>query len=400
MKNILVMTSTFPKWKNDTTPSFVYELTRRLAKKDRKMIVLAPHAYNSSKNERLNNIEVKRFQYFIPSNLQRLAYGAGIILNIKNSFLAKLQIPFFLISQYLVASSIVKEYKPAIIHAHWIIPQGLIATTLKKLYKIPLVVTIHGSDLFPLKNIIFKNIQKIVLNACDVCTVNSIATKNEVIKRFPNFKDKVDIIPMGVDTKLFIHKNIKSKYGKYSHKNIILFVGRLSEQKGIEYLIKSISIIKNKFSNAMLLIIGEGSYRSEMEILVKSLEISKYVEFLGAMPHSKLVDYYNIADVLVLPSVTSKIGTEGQGLVLLEAMACGTCVIGTPTGGIKSIIKNNENGLLVEERNENDLADKLIKIIADKKLRYKLGKNGIKFVRNNYSWDNIVKKFDRIYGCI
>ena len=90
------MASTFPRWKNDTTPTFVYELSRRLANKERAIVVLAPHANKASKHEFFDGLDVYRFQYFYPSSLQRLAYGAGIIPNVKSSFAAKLNIPFFL----------------------------------------------------------------------------------------------------------------------------------------------------------------------------------------------------------------------------------------------------------------------------------------------------------------
>ena len=121
------------------------------------------------------------------------------------------------------------------------------------------------------------------------------------------------------------------------------------------------------------------------------------MEFLGGVSQKDLADYYNLADVFVLPSVTSKIGTEGLGLVLLEAMACGTPVIGTNTGGIPTIVKNNQNGLLVREKNWNELGNSIIKILSDAKLSKKLSKNGIKFVKNNYSWETVAKKFDNLY---
>ena len=248
-----------------------------------------------------------------------------------------------------------------------------------------------------MKNSLFKSLQRKVLKNCDICTVNSEATKNEVIKRFPEYKNKIRVIPMGVDTKLFSPRNVKSEFKQYSHQKIILFVGRLNEQKGIEYLIKAISLVNKQIKNAKLLIIGYGEYKNEMGKLADSLNLSN-VEFLGSIPHRKLIDYYNLADVFVLPAVTSKIGTEGQGLVLLEAMACGTAVIGTDTGGIKFIVKNNENGLLARERDENDLAENIVKVLSNNKLKQKLSKNGIKFVKDNYSWDIIVKTFDRLYN--
>jgi len=391
----LVLTSTFPRWKNDTTPSFVYELSSRLAQKGHDIIVLAPHAYLAKQEEKMNNIYVHRFQYFIPQKLQKLAYGAGIIPNAKRSPAAKLNIPFFILSEYLAASKLINKYNLEVLHAHWLIPQGIIAAMLKK-DSTKLIVSVHGSDLFPLKNTLFRKMQKFVLKNCDACTVNSEATKNEIISRFPEYRSKIKVIPMGVDTKLFTHKNVKLKFKKYRDNKIILFVGRLNEQKGINYLIKAMPLVNKKIRNARLLVIGEGEYKKELQKIADFLSLNN-VDFLGSVAHKKLADYYSLADVFVLPAVTSSIGTEGQGLVLLEAMSCGTCVVGTETGGIKFLIKNNENGLLIRERNENDLAESIIKLLSDDKLRQKLSKNGIKFVKENYSWDITVKKFDALY---
>jgi glycosyltransferase involved in cell wall biosynthesis len=392
MKTALVLASTFPRWKNDTTPGFVHDLSKRLAK-SRAIVVLAPHYQDAKKHEFFDGLDVYRFQYFAPSSLQKVAYGAGIISNVKNSILALFQVPFFLLSEYIKTSSLIRKYNPGIIHAHWMIPQGIIASMAKN-NKIKLIATIHGSDLFPLKNSLFKSLQRNVLKNCDLCTANSEATKNELVKRFPEFKNKIIVIPMGVDVQLFNKKNIKSK--RYSNKKIILFVGRLNEQKGIDYLIKAMPKVNESIKNAKLLIIGEGEYKIKLNELIKSMKIDN-VELLGAASKKELADYYNLADVFVLPSITSRIGTEGQGLVLLEAMACGTPVIGTYTGGIRFLIKNNENGMLVNERNEVELAKNIIKILSDGRLSSRLSKNGIKFVRNNYSWEIIAKKFDDLY---
>ena len=270
MKTALVLASTFPRWKNDTTPSFVYELSRRLASKERVLVVLAPHFENAKKHEFLDGLDIYRFQYFLPSSIQKVAYGAGIIPNVKSNVLAFLQAPFFLLSEYINASKLIKRYNPEILHAHWLIPQGLIASTLKN-DKTKLIVTIHGSDLFPLKNQFFKSMQKAVLKNCDICTVNSEATKNELLRRFPEHKNKIVVVPMGVDTRLFFKKSVKAKFNQYKNKKIILFVGRLNEQKGVDYLIKAMGSVNKKIKNSRLLIIGEGEYGNKLKRIVEAL---------------------------------------------------------------------------------------------------------------------------------
>ncbi len=407
MKTVFVLTSTFPRWKNDTTPSFVFELSKQLGKQY-KIIVLAPHALNSAKIEKIGNITVYRFRYFIPEKYQRLAYGAGLLPNIKKNLLAKIQLPFFIISQIKSADDIIKREHIDLIHAHWMVPQGWVGKLLKKKYEkygIPLIVTVHGSDLFPLKNQFFKYIQRSVINNADIVTVNSSIAKKEILYRFPEIKEiksKLKIIPMGIDTKRFKPKEVEEKmrdrFKEYKNNRVILFVGRLNEQKGVEYLIKAMPKVVSDIKNSRLLIIGEGHHRKKLEYMVKDLGLNDFVEFLAPKNHKELPHYYNLSEVLVLPSITTKIGTESFGLVLLEAMASSTCVIGSSSGGIKNIIKDGINGLIFKEKNHEELAGKIIEILNNPKLRERLRKNGLKYARKNYDWTVISKKFLDVYA--
>ena len=397
MKNVLVLTTTFPRWRNDSTPSFVFDLSSLLSKKYN-IAVLAPHAYRAAKNESIGNLKVARFSYFLPWKYQKIAYGAGILPNVKKSLLAKMQLPGFLASQINSAKKIIEKEKINIVHAHWLVPSGLIGALLKKKYKIPLIVTIHGSDLFPLKNRFFRAMQQYVVKNADLITINSKIAQNELVSRFPGIKNKIKLIPMGIDTSTFRPKNTKNKHKRYRNNKIILFVGRLNEQKGVEYLIKAMQNVASEVKNAKLLVIGEGDHKKHLENLAKSLEIGDYVEFLGSKPQTEIAGYYNLADIVVLPSATSKMGTEAFGLVLVEAMACGACVMGSSSGGIKEIIKNNINGLIFQERNSGELSAKMIKLLKNQKLRNRLGRNGLAYARQNYKWDKISSKFLKLYS--
>lgn len=394
-KKVLVTATTFPRWRKDTTPSFVYDLSQRISAKY-KIVVLAPHHKGAKKYERLNNLDIRRFAYFKPEKLQKLCYGAGIIPNMKNSFLAKSQMPLLIISEFFASSRIIKKEKIDLIHAHWMLPQGFIGIFLKKKFRIPLLVTVHGSDVFPLKSRFFRMLQKFVLKNVDYMTVNSYAAKNELTKRFPDYSAKIRVIPMGVDLSLF-KKRIVKKPVKYSKNRLLLFIGRLNEQKGLQYLIRAVPEIIGYEPNVKLLIIGEGQYKKTLQDIATEKDANAYIEFLGALPHKDIAYYYNIADIFVMPSLSDKTGTEALGLALLEAMASGCAVIGTNVGGIPYIIKNGSNGLLVEQKNSNELAKATITLLKDTKKSEKLAKNAKEFVRKNYSWEKVAKDFIKVY---
>ncbi len=392
---VLVTATTFPRWRNDTTPTFVYDLSERLSSKY-KIIVLAPHDKGAKKFERMGNLEVMRFAYFKPEKLQRLCYNGGMLPNMKKSFLATIQMPMLIISEFFSSYKIIKKENIEMIHAHWILPQGFIGIFLKKIFNIPLLVTIHGSDLFPLKNKFFRIMQEFVIKNAVYITVNSPAAKNELLKRFPHYKNKIKIIPMGIDTKLFKKKELK-KPVKYSKNKLVLFVGRLSDQKGLQYLIDSMDYILQQEPKTKLLIIGEGAYKKTLNEKIISKSLQNNIEFLGALPHKDIAYYYNIADIFVMPSISNKTGTEALGLTLLEAMSSGCAVIGTNVGGIPYIIKDGNNGLLVEQKNSNELAKAIITLLKDTKKSEKLAKNAAEFVRKKYSLGKVAKDFIKVY---
>jgi glycosyltransferase involved in cell wall biosynthesis len=394
-KKALVIASTFPRWKNDTTPGFVYELSKRIATRF-KVVVLAPHYKEAKKEETMEKLRIKRFVYFKPESLQKLCYEGGIIPNMKKSFLAKLQMPLLILSEFLASSKIIWKEQINMVHAHWILPQGFVSVFLKKKFKIPLLVTIHGSDLFPLKNILLKRLQSFVMKNTDCVTVNSIATRNELLRRFPAYSSKVKIIPMGVDNNIFKKRKIK-KPKAYTKNKILLFVGRLSDQKGLQYLIDSMQDIVKYDSKIKLLVIGEGPYERILRARAQSNNVKEHVEFLGSMPNPNISEYYNFADIFILPSLSTKTGTEALGLSLLEAMASGCAVIGTKVGGIPFVIKNGHNGLLVRQKDSKELANAIIALLKDKKKSQKLGNNAAEFVKKNYSWENISKNFIKLY---
>lgn len=394
-KKVLVTATTFPRWNNDTTARFVFDLSNRLASQY-KITVLAPHHKGALKKEKMGKLDVMRFAYFKPESLQRLCYGGGIIPNMKKSILAKIQMPLLLISEYFAAKKIIKKEKISMLHAHWILPQGLIGAFLKRKYRIPLLVTIHGSDLFPLKNNFFGRLQRYVAENSDFITVNTEATKKELLRRLPQITVKVKIIPMGVDLNIFRKRAIK-KPKKYSKNRILLFAGRLSDQKGLQYLIESMGEILRYDNSVKLLIIGEGPYKKTLLQIVQSKKLEEHVEFLGSMPTEKIARYHNYADIFVMPSLATKTGTEALGLSMLEAMSSGCAVIGTNIGGIPFAVKDGYNGLLVRQSDPHELSNAIIKLLRDRKKAIRLGNNAARFVRKNYSWDKVSREFLKIY---
>jgi N-acetyl-alpha-D-glucosaminyl L-malate synthase BshA len=384
---VLVLTTTFPRWKDDPTPAFVYELSRRLRCAGLEIVVLAPHHEGAESCKVMEGLKVYRFPYFYPTKYQRLCYGGGMLPNLKNSWLARLQLPFLCLSELFMTIKIIKNEKIDLIHSHWI-PNGFIGAICKKILRKPLIITVHGTDLIFLNNRFLRLLGTFALDNCDLCTVNSTATRNAVLE-IKNVK-KLEIIPMGVDLDAF-----NPQVGSYINKTfnaddlMILTVGRISEEKGIRYLIEAMPVILKEMPTVKLMIVGDGPDRDKLEQMVKRLNLAN-ITFAGMVSNKNLSNFYKSADVFILPSIR-----EGLGVVLLEAMACGTPVIGSNTGGVTDIIENGKNGLLIEPGDSKDIAEKIIKLLSNRELAQKLSEEGMKTVKYKFSWHIIVKKFLR-----
>ncbi len=394
----MIITSKFPRFDKDPQPPFVFYFAKELVSLGHEVHVIAPHDKGAKHEETMEGVKIYRHQYFIPESMQKLSYGPGIPTNINKSILSAIQMPFFIISQILLSRKIAGKIKPDIVHAHWGFPQGLSA----KLTGLPYVINFYGGELFPAKKFHMMWMLNYVVNkSCRSFTVTNYYV--ELMQKI-GIKRKVEAIPLGVDVKTFYPDKkgaytTRKKYCK-SGELMVLFVGRLVERKGPNYLVEAFKEVLTKVPHARLVMVGGGPMDNELKKQASSLGISQNVTFCGEITNTELPRYYNAADVFVLPSIIDRHGDrEGQGVVYLEAMACKTPVIGTNTGGIPDVIAK-ETGFLVEEKNPQELAGAIIKLLKDTKLRKKMGENAYNHVQKKFTWRSIAEKYVEIYeGC-
>ena len=362
-KKLLVTTSTFPRWENDTDPPFVYELSRRLANSF-DITVLAPNYPGALTREEMSGIQVHRFRYFF-KKLELLAGSEGILPTLRKNIFFNLLVPFFLLGEFWALVKLTKKIKPDIIHAHWILPQGFIAALAKKITGVPFVVTTHGGDIYGLQGRFATTLKRYALHKAAHVTVVSKDIQQTIKKKFGE-NILTEVISMGVDSQLFNpdkkDDQLRRKYGITGP--FLLFVGRLTEKKGVRYLIEAmVSVLKN-FPETKLMLIGTGELHQELSRLVVSLGLQENVIFTGAIPNNELPKYFATADIFIGPSIQAEGGdTEGFGLTFVEAGMSGCFVVASDVGGISDIIEDGKTGFLVREKDPDAIADTLCNIL-------------------------------------
>jgi len=212
----------------------------------------------------------------------------------------------------------------------------------------------------------------------------------------------VRVISPGVDMDLFQPlegtKNHSLPPSFPAGRSIVYTLGRLIELKGHEHLIHAFGLLPDDLQSH-LLIGGDGALQAQLKGQVRRMGLLDRVTFLGHVPNHLTPFYYSLADVYVQPSIVDRDGnTEGLGMTLLEAMACGTPCIGSRTGGIPDIIRDGENGFLVDPAEPAQLADRIADLLRDRNLRMTIGKKGRSFVEEHFSWGAKAKELEEIYA--
>lgn len=215
--------------------------------------------------------------------------------------------------------------------------------------------------------------------------------------------EKIDVIYPGIDTDFFVPTRDRSLERKYAGKKVILYAGRLIPSKGIDYLVRAFAKVSQKHKKSVLILIGQGHMEKHLRNLASELNVSDKIVFTGYVPDDKMAAYYTLADVFVLPPVyKDSLGgyapePGGFGLVLAEAMACGTPTIATSVDTIPYWIKDGHNGLMCRPNDSACLTRKINLLIENKKIRDKIVKNAKEIVYQKYSLEKVADQMEDIY---
>ncbi|MBF0985568.1 MAG: glycosyltransferase family 4 protein [Clostridiales bacterium] len=293
-----------------------------------------------------------------------------------------------------------KNGKFDVIHAHdWLVAYS--AKSIKESYNIPLISTIHATE-SGRNSGIHDETQRYINDSEWMLTyesseviVNSNYMKNEVQRLFGLPYDKINVIPNGVNLQLFSNVNVDYDFRRQyamDNEKIILYVGRLVYEKGIQNLIAAMPKILDRYHDSKLIICGRGGMIDDLREQVKYLGIDNKVYFAGYCDSKKMQKMYKCADVAVFPSTY-----EPFGIVAIESMLSGTPTIVSDVGGLNEIVEHGVTGMKSYAGNANSIADSVLALLFDPKLCANISQNAIKKVKENYNWAKITDNTYYVY---
>ena len=381
---------------------YVRDLSRELARRGHHVDVFT----------RLQNPKVKRISHALGPNARVIHISAGpegpmdknLVLN---------HIPAFV--NEILSFAQAEDISYDIIHSHYWL-SGWAAIELQKAWQAPFVQMFH--TLAHMKNSVAQteqeregdqriDVERQIMLQVDRLIAATPMERAQMAWLYGADPHKVSVVPCGVDINLFTPKpktEARATLQLPVHRPIILFVGRIEPLKGIDTLIKAISIVFQKTEwrseTPLLLIIGgtpedslvANSHEVErLRILRESLGLTDQIVFMGSKPQESLPYYYSAADVLVVPS-----HYESFGMVALEAMACGTPVIASKVGGLSLAVQDGSTGYLVPDRNPEQLAGKIEQLLTQPELARDIGQKAVEWARQ-FRWPLIAQRILEIY---
>ncbi len=353
--------------------------TQLLSEKGHKVRLYVPNYENIKEREFHKNISIERYTSFKLKSYPDFRIAIPVSLKIRES---------------------IQRFDPEVIHIHTLGPLGIAGIRYAKKYKIPLIGTYHAylpdflvcispdkkinkSDKkYMSKEIVWK-LSNYFYNKCDLVTAPSESMKEELKKK--GLRTKVIFLSNGLKLDSFLPKE------KYSRKAKLLHVGRISFEKNIDIVIKSISILREEFPDIKLDIIGDGPALKSLRLMTKKLDLERNVHFLGCIEHGKLNMLYKEYDIFITASTI-----ETQGVVILEAMASGLPIVGVRRLAINDLVKNDINGYVAEPFDEKGMAEKIKILYKNRDLREAFGRKSTELVKEHDVKD-IIEKLERLY---
>lgn len=379
---VLMVSTSYPRHIGDHAGHFVAALAEHLVGFGHAVTVLAPHEGRLPPRETIGGVRVERFVY-LPGSLERVAYGDGVVENLRRTPLAALGMPFFAAALRRTTRRLSGDAD--IVHIHWG-PTAVLAAPWR--LNAPYVLTLHGTDVTLARR---GGLWKRLLRSA-VTRAAGVSVVADEQRRFLLGADLWDeerplaVIPAGIDDELTGRPRLERGDGPLE----FIFVGRLLPTKGVLELLEAFVDLCARGVDARLRLVGSGPLESEIRERAARDGVSDRVQISGVLEHAETLEAIGSADALVLPSYG-----EGSPLVVAEALALGTPVIGTRVGAIPDLL--GADGLVVDPGDVTGLGDVMERLAREPVLRERLSREGRARAHECLAWNVIADETTAFY---
>jgi glycosyltransferase involved in cell wall biosynthesis len=309
--------------------------------------------------------------------------------------------PLALASAWRAAVAVSRRVGATVIHGHWVVPGGAVAAAPAG--RQPLVVSLHGSDVFVAeRHAIARIVARWTFGRAGRVTACSEDLRERAVT-LGLAADRSETVPYGVDAGRFApnpaaRAAVRARLGVGADDPVLFTAGRLVRKKGFEFLIDATAVLTRRWPTLVCVIGGGGDLDRELAARATAQGVGDRLRFLGVLAQDAVADHLAAADVAVVPSVHDASGNvDGLPNVVLEALASGTPLVASTVGGIPAVVADGRTGLLVPERDVEALAGAVGRLLGDAALRDRIGREARGEAVRLRSWERVAERFEAAY---
>lgn len=405
---ICMLTSSYPKYAGETTAPFIEEIAAGLARRGHCVHVVAPYHRDLRRAPLERGVHLHFFRYSPVASLNTWGYAESLRADVRLKGRTLAAAPLAAAAALRALLRTTGRHAPGgcgfdLIHAHWVLPNGALAGLAAGLRGLPLVVSLHGSDVFLSEKAWPLSLAAAAtLRAARAFTACSGDLRERAL-RLGAPAQRSAVIPYGVDVQAFqpdprAGALVRAELGLPADTPLVLALGRLVYKKGLTYLLEAMPAVLARHPRAALVLAGYGDLREELERQAEALGVRASVHFPGQLERARAAQYISAADVYVVPSVRDQRGNiDGLPNTLLEGMAAARPIVASRIAGIPEVIGDGQHGLLTPERDPQALAAAVARLLEQPDLAARLGQAARRRVLQELTWDTAAERFEQIY---
>jgi phosphatidyl-myo-inositol dimannoside synthase len=390
-----MVTSSYPRFPGDVVAPFIESIARGVAARGHRVDVVLPH-HPDLRRPAGEPVSFHPYRYAPLDRWSRWGYAQSLRRDVSVRASAFMLAPLAAFALRRIVADRLRETCYDVVHAHWLVPNGVLVASLVRTHGVPLVVSLHGSDVFVAETLFpARVLARRALRQAGAVTACSADLHRRAL-RLGARPERTRTVPYGVDPMDAGGVDIaavRAQLGAPTGTTLVVALGRLVEKKGFAYLIDAAA----RVPGLHVALAGDGDLRAELEARVAVTGAP--VRLVGALDREAVGAAFAAADIVVVPSVVDRAGNvDGLPNVLLEAMAAGRAVIASRVAGIPDVVTDGVDGVLVEEKDAAGLAAALARLAGDPALRKRLGTTARAMVTRRLSWDQAALTFEESYA--
>jgi glycosyltransferase involved in cell wall biosynthesis len=398
--NITLLTSSYPRYPGDGAAPFVQSIAESLAEQGHRVEVVAPYDALVGPDPAAI-VPVHRFRYALLNRWHIMGHARSLAGDVRFRPGVFFLLPFFILAEFCAALRVARRQHTSLIYAHWVVPNAVIGACVARLLKVPLVISLHGSDVFVARRYYLPGLAaRWAFRTAQVITASSEDLRQGALA-LGAAPERTHVVPYGVDPARF-HPNTppltRAQLGLPDDARVVLSLGRLVPKKGFDTLVRALPALVAHEPRTYIVIGGEGPARGELERIAASAGLADHLCLPGRIPWDETPAFLAAADVFVLPSVRDQAGNmDGLPNVLLEALSLGKPAVASRLAGVPLVIEDGINGLLTPPADAEALTERILRLLANPAQAAQLGRAARATIEERVNWQVIGMELSRLF---